>query len=159
MDKEQLQKAMVAGYQVTCAYFKIIPTRKVVFKGFYNQEIYQEILNNREIMANLELNTPQLKKYFGERLQSLILTKAGMALPAKWEVWIIINPFYLKFASSEKWAVDFIETVAHEIAHAVTFNWDVHWAHANPHAEITKYLKDYLEKNHDWKNILKGIEN
>ena len=63
MDNEQLQKIIQKGYQQACHYFKVILARKVVFKGFYSQEIYQEILNNQEILTNLKLNTPQLKKY------------------------------------------------------------------------------------------------
>jgi hypothetical protein len=37
-------------------------------------------------LDNLKLNTPRLREYFKEELQNLILTKAGMALPAKREV-------------------------------------------------------------------------
>lgn len=156
MDISPLQAVMADGYQKVCDFLKIIPTKKVVFKGFYSPEIYQEILSNQEILDNLKLNTPRLKEYFGLILQNLVLTKAGMALPAKRETWIIFNPFYLKF--SEKWALDFVETMAHEVAHAVTFNWDIWRAHASPHAEITAYLKDYFLKTYDWKNILKGVQ-
>lgn len=152
-----LQQVIEQGYEEACHYWKVIAYRKPVFKGFYNQEIYQEILNNQEILDNLKLNTPKRKEYFKEELQNLILTKAGMTLPAKWEVWIIINPFYLNVEPSQRLALDFVETVAHEVAHAVIFNWDVWWGHVEPHAEIASYLQNYYLQNLyvDWEKLLK----
>jgi hypothetical protein len=49
----------------------------------------------------------------------------------------------------DKLVLDFVETVAHETAHAVIFNWDIGLGHVEPHGEITKYLYDYYQKNHD----------
>ena len=67
-----LQKIIEEGYQQAGHYFKVVSYRQVVFKGFFSQEIYQEILSNQEILANLKITNPQLKKYFGEELQKLI---------------------------------------------------------------------------------------
>lgn len=55
----------------------------MVFKGFYNQDIRREILNNEEILLNLKADTPLRKKIFAEELEELVLSKAGLALPAK----------------------------------------------------------------------------
>lgn len=153
-----LQKVMEEGYKQACHYFRAMPYRQVVFKGFFSPEIQQEILDNQEILTNLKITTLTLKKYFAEEIQNLTFTKAGIALPAKWETWIILNPFFIKFAE-EKWIPDLVETVAHELAHAVIFNWDTHWGHADPHAKITKYLQDYLQKNYDWSKIYIGTKN
>jgi len=157
-DKEVLQKIIEKGYLKACYQWKVIPYRKVVFKGFYNQEVRQEILNNEEILLNLGADTPLRKKILAEELEGLILSKSGLALPAKWETWIILNPFYLEFAWSEKLVLDFVGIVAHETAHAVIFNWDIYWGHHDPHKEMTRYLKNYylnLKQEIDWKKILK----
>ena len=77
-----LQKIIEEGYRQACNYFKIIPHRKVVFKGFYSLEIYQEVFNNQEILANLKINTPRRKDRFWQELQALKLTTAGIALPS-----------------------------------------------------------------------------
>lgn len=154
--KEILQKAIEKGYTEACYQWRVIPYRKVVFKGFYNQDIRREILNNEEILLNLKADTPLRKKIFAEELEELVLSKAGLALPAKWETWIILNSFYLEFDLSEKLVLDFVGTVAHETAHTVIFNWDIYWGHNDPHKEITRYLKNhYLKQNIDWKKILK----
>ena len=152
--KESLHLIIGKGYDEICYRLKTITYRKVLFKGFFGSEIYREILNNQEILDNLEIKTPRLKKYFGEELEKLILTKAGIAFPAKFETWIIINPYYLKTDLDDKLVLDFIETVAHETAHAVIFNWDIGLGHVEPHGEITKLLQDYYQKNYDWKKLL-----
>lgn len=155
-NKEILQKIIDKGYTEACYHWKVIPYRKVVFKGFYNQKVHQEILNNEEILINLKVDTPLRKKIFVEELEEIVLSKSGLALPAKWETWIILNPFYLEFNLSEKLVLDFVAIVAHETAHAVIFNWDIYWGHNDPHKEITRYLKNYyLKQNIDWKKILK----
>ncbi len=157
-NKEVLQKIIEKGYLKACYQWKVIPYRKVVFKGFYNQEVHQEILNNGEILLNLGADTPFRKKILAEELEELVLSKSGLALPAKWETWIILNPFYLEFDLSEKLMLDFVGTVAHETTHAVIFNWDIYWGHNDPHKEMTRYLKNYylnLKQEIDWKKILK----
>ena len=157
--KQLLEKELIPiikkGYEEACYYWKIIPTKKVIFKGFFSQETYKEILSNEEILTNLGADSPRLKKIFGEELESLILAKSGVALPAKWETWIIINPFYLELELSPKLMMELVETVAHETAHAVIFNWDIYWAHAEPHREITKYCQDYYWRNYDWEKLFK----
>jgi len=60
----QLQKIMEQGYQQACHYFKVIPHRKIIFKGFYRPEVYEQIFNNQEILTNLKINTPRQKEYF-----------------------------------------------------------------------------------------------
>lgn len=151
-----LQKIIEKGYTEACCRWKIIPYRKVVCKGFYNQEIHQQILNNEEILLNLKVDTPLRKRIFAEELEELVLSKSGLALPAKWETWIIFNPFYLEFPFSEKLELDLVGIVAHETAHAVIFNWDIYWGHNDPHKEITKHLQNYyLKQDIDWKKILK----
>ena len=77
-----LQKIIEEGYRQACHYFKVIPHRKVVFKGFYSPEIYQQIFSNQEILANLKINTPRRKDRFWQELQALKLTTAGIALPS-----------------------------------------------------------------------------
>jgi len=62
---------------------KIIPYRKVIFKGFYDKEVSQEILNNEEILLNLKADTPLRKRIFAEELEEIVLGKSGVALPAK----------------------------------------------------------------------------
>lgn len=81
----ELQKIMEQEYQQACYYFKIIPHRKIVFKGFYSSEIYEQIFNNQEILTNLKINTPRRKEYFWKELQNLVFTNAGMALPTDHE--------------------------------------------------------------------------
>jgi len=157
-NKEVLQKIIEKVYFKACYQWKVIPYRKVVFKGFYNQTVHQEILNNEEILLNLGVDTPLRKKILAEELEELVLSKSGLALPAKWETWLIFNPFYLEFDLSEKSVLDFVGTVAHETAHAVIFNWDIYWGHNDPHKEMTRYLKNYylnLKQEIDWKKILK----
>ena len=156
--EQSLQLIIQKGYDEICYRLKTIPYRKVVFKGFFGSEVYQEIMNNQEILDNLEIKTPRLKKFFGEELERLILTKAGITFPTKFEAWIIINPYYIKTELTDKLLLDFIETVAHETAHAVIFNWDIRWGHADPHDEITEYLQDYYQKNYDWKKLLIEIK-
>lgn len=147
--KKLFQKAIKSGYQVACHFWKVIVYRKVVFKGFFNPEIGQEILNNPEILTSLGATTPQQKKILEEELTEIVLAKSGVALPAKTETWIILNPYYLEEASQQL-TLDFAETLAHEVAHAVIFNWDVYWGHVPPHEEITKYLQSYYLNNYDW---------
>lgn len=146
-----LQQAIENGYQIACHFWKIITYRQVVFKGFFNPQIGQEILNNPEILTNLGAITPQQKKILEEELTEIILAKPGVALPARTETWIILNPYYLEEVEiSEKFRLDFNETLAHEVAHAVVFNWDIYWGHFSPHEEITKYLQNYYLNNYDW---------
>jgi hypothetical protein len=83
--KQSLQLIIQKGYDEICYRLKTIPYRKVVFKGFFGSEVYQEIMNNQEILDNLEIKTPRLKKFFGEELERLILTKAGITFPTKFE--------------------------------------------------------------------------
>ena len=155
-NKEILQKIIERGYSKACYQWKVIPYRKVVFKGFYNQEVHREILNNEEILLNLGADTSLRKKILAEELEELVLSKSGLALPTKWKTWIILNPFYLEFDLSEKLVLDFVGTVAHETTHAVIFNWDIYWGHSDPHKEMTRYLKShYLKQNINWKKILK----
>jgi len=149
-----LQKIIKEGYRQACNYFKIIAHREVVFKGFYSPEIYQEIFNNQEILANLKINTPQRKDLFWQELQALKFTTAGIALPSYKETWIILNSFFWKLDFSEQMLLECAETIAHETSHAVVTNIDLWRAHGNPHSEITAYLKDYLWKNYNWKKIL-----
>ena len=153
--KESLQLIIQKGYKEFCYYLKIIPYRVVLFKGFFGTEVFKEIINNQEILDNLGVKTPRLKKYFVEELENLSLSKAGMTFPAKFESWIIINPLYLKTDLDDKLLLDFVETVAHETAHAIIFNWDIRWGHNDPHGEITEYLQDYYQKSCDWKKLLK----
>ena len=157
--KEILQKNVEKGYAEACYRWKIIPYRKVIFKGFYDKEVSQEILNNEEILLNLKADTPLRKRIFAEELEEIVLSKSGVALPAKWETWIILNPFYLELGLSEKLVLDFVETMAHETAHAVIFNWDIYWGHNDPHKSITKHLQNYYWKQDiDWKKILKELK-
>jgi hypothetical protein len=81
--EKELTLIIEKGYRQACYHYKIIPYRKVLFKGFFGSEVYKEILKNQEILDNLEIKTPRLKKYFGEELEKLILTGAGMAFPTK----------------------------------------------------------------------------
>jgi hypothetical protein len=85
--KQLLEKELPAiiekGYTEACYYFKVVPYRQVIFKGFYSKSIYQEILNNEEILINLGADTPLRKKIFAEELEDLVLAKSGLALPAK----------------------------------------------------------------------------
>lgn len=151
---ENLQLIIKKGYDEICYRLKTIPYRTVLFKGFFGSEVFKEILNNQEILDNLKIKTPRLKKHFSEELESLISTKAGIAFPAKFETWIVINPYYLKANLDDKLVLDFIETVAHETAHAIIFNWDIGLGHVEPHGKITQILQDYYQKNYDWKKLL-----
>ena len=125
--KQLLEKELPAiiekGYTEACYYFKVVSYRKVIFKGFYGSEIYQEILSNQEILANLGADTPRLKKILAEELESILLTKGGVALPTQRETWIILNPFYLELGVFSM--IGLVEVVAHETSHAVIFNWDI----------------------------------
>lgn len=85
--KQLLEKELPAiiekGYTEACYCFKVVPYRQVIFKGFYSKVIYQEILNNEEILTNLGADTQLRKKIFAEELEDLVLAKSGLALPAK----------------------------------------------------------------------------
>jgi hypothetical protein len=83
--KELFQIALESGYQLACHFWKVIPYRKIVFKGFFNPQIRQEILNNSEILINLRAITPQQKKILEEELTEIVLAKSGIALPASQE--------------------------------------------------------------------------
>lgn len=117
-----LQNIIEKGYNEACQYFKVISYRQVLFKGFYSQTIYQEILSNQEILANLGATTPRLQKILAEELENILLTKGGVALPAKQETWIMLNSFYLELDISPKLIISLAEIVAHETAHSVIFN-------------------------------------
>ena len=160
--KQLLEKELPAiiekGYTEACYYFQVVSYRKVIFKGFYNSNVYQQILSNQEILANLGADTPRLKKILAEELENILLSKGGVALPTQWETWIILNPFYLELGTSPKLIIGLAEIVAHETAHAVIFNWDIQRGHAEPHAEIAKYLKDYYWRTYDWEKLLKEIK-
>lgn len=152
------QRIIEKGYKEACYQWKIIPYRLVIFKGFYNEKIKQEILNNEQILLNLHADTPLRKKFLAEELEDLILSKSGVALPAKWETWIILNPYFLELEHSENLWLDLLKAVSHETAHAVIFNWDIYWGHNDPHKAITKYLQNYYWKQDiDWKKILKEL--
>lgn len=153
--KKVFQKAIESGYQLACHFWKVITYRKIVFKGFFNLQISQEILNNSEILTSLGVNTPQQKKILEEELTEIVLAKSGVALPAKTETWIILNPYYLETEISYRLSLDIVETIAHEVAHAVVFNWDIYWGHVEPHSEITRYLQNYYSNNYDWEWELK----
>lgn len=155
--EKELSAVVEKGYQEACYYFKVVPYRQVIFKGFYSKAIYQQILNNEEILTNLGADTTLRKRIFAEELEDLVLAKSGLALPAKWETWIILNPYYIELGFSENLVLDLVKIVAHETAHAVIFNWDIYWGHVAPHKEITKYLQNYYWKqNIDWKKIFKA---
>lgn len=79
--EKNLPSIIEKGYHQACYYFKIISTRKPLFKGFFSPEIYKKILANKEILTNLKI--------------------------------------------------------------------DIWRGHDFPHAEITKYLKDYYLNNYD----------
>jgi hypothetical protein len=83
--KKLFQQAVESGYQQVCHYWKVVAYRKVVFKGFFNPEINQEILNNSEILTNLKVATLQQKKILEEELTEIVLAKSGVTLPAKTE--------------------------------------------------------------------------
>lgn len=156
--KQLLEKELSAiiekGYQQACFHFQVIPTKKVLFKGFYSPEIGQKILANQEILDNLGLDEEQ-KRYFERALQRLEQNRPGAALPADRESWIVLNPFYGQAKYSVELVVELAELVAHEVAHAVLFNIDIWRGHDFPHSEITNYLKDYYLRNYDWEKLFK----
>lgn len=160
--KQLLEKELPAiiekGYQEACYYWQVIPTKKVLFKGFFGSKVYQEILSNQEILDNLGIDKEQ-KKYFEKALQKLEVTKLGIAFPADRESWIILNPFYYQTEYSAKLIIELAGLVAHEVAHAVIFNWDIWRGHDFPHEKITKYLQDYYLRSYDWEKLLKGAKN
>ena len=81
--ERELSVLIKKGYQEACYHFQVVPYRQVVFKGFYDREIYQQILNNEQILINVGANTPFRKKIFAEELEDLVLAKSGLALPAE----------------------------------------------------------------------------
>lgn len=153
MDKSQLQKTIETAYEQMCYYFKIIPVKKVVYKGIWNQANCQEVFNNQEILTNLQITNGQ-KKYFLEELQKLEFTKSGITFPTGQETWILLNPIYEKPEMAEKLVFDCVETIAKQIAHAVIFNLDIWRGYGHPFGEISKSLKDFLWRNYDWKKII-----
>jgi hypothetical protein len=157
--KQKLEKELPLiiekSYQQTCYYFKIIPTKRAVFKGFFGSEIYQAVLNNQEILANLGVDNWQ-KKAFEKALKELEISKNGISFPADRESWIIFNPFYYQAKYSPELIVELVETVAHEIAHAVLFNIDIWQGHNFPHEEITKHIKNHYLQSYDWEKIVKS---
>lgn len=155
--EEELPAIIEKGYREACYYWQIIPTKQVLFKGFFSSKVYQEILNNQEILANLEVDKEQ-RKHFEKALQKLETTKSGIAFPANRESWIMLNPFYYQTECSAKLGVELAGLIAHEVAHAVIFNWDIWRGHDFPHGEITKYLRDYYLRNYDWERMLKKIK-
>jgi hypothetical protein len=82
--EKELPEIIDKGYQQACYYFEIIPVKKVIFKGFFSEEIYQQILNNQETLTNLEIDAWQ-EKYFAAALRKLEQTKSGVAFPANRE--------------------------------------------------------------------------
>lgn len=159
--KQRLEKELPLivekSYQQACYYFKIIPTKRAVFKGFFSSEIYQAVLNNQEILDNLGVNSWQ-RKAFEKALRELETSKPGIAFPADRESWIILNPFYYQAKYSPELAIELVETIAHEIAHAVLFNIDIWRGHNFPHEEITKHIKDHYLQSYDWEKLLKVIK-
>jgi hypothetical protein len=153
--EKNLPNLIEKGYNRACYYFKIVSVRKPLFKGFFSSETYQKILTNEEILTNLKLNALQ-KKHFIKVLSRAELTKNGLALPTNRESWIVLNPCYYQVKKySAKLAVELVEIIAHEVAHAVLFNIDLWRGHDFPHAEITNYLRTYYLDNYDWEKILK----
>lgn len=85
--------------------------------------------------------------------------KAGAAWPLTLETWITFHPNYLK---ETKLINDFLDTLSHEVAHAVIYNLDIRWGHASPHPELTEYLKKHCREKYgviklkqllqNWKN-------
>ena len=156
--KQSLEKNLPSiiekGYHQACYYFKIISTRKPIFKGFFSSEVYKKILVNEEILTNLKIDALQ-KEHFAKALPRVELTKTGVALPTNQESWIILNSFYYRTKYSPKIVMELVETIAHEVAHAVLFNIDIWRGHDFPHAEITNYLQNYYLNNYNWEKILK----
>ena len=83
--KQILEKELPAiiskGYQQACYYFEIIPVKQVIFKGFFSEQVYQQILDNQEIMTNLGIDAWQ-EKHFANALRKLEQTKSGITFPA-----------------------------------------------------------------------------
>ena len=157
MDKPQLQKIIEAAHEQMCYYFKIIPVKKAVYKGIWNQENCQEVFSNQEILAELQIADEQ-QKYFLEELKKLEFTKSGITFPAGQETWILLNPIYEKPEMAEKLIFDCVETIAKQVTHAVIFNLDIWRGYDHPYGEINKGLKDFLWRNYDWKKVIVGGE-
>jgi len=158
MDKPQLQKIIEVAYEQMCYFFKIIPVKKIIYKGIWNQENCQEVFSKQEILTNLQI-TDEQKKHFLQELQKLEFTKSGITFPAGQETWILLNPIYEKPEFTEKLVFDCVETIARQVAHAVIFNLDIWRGYYYPYEEINKSLKDFLWRNYDWKKIIVGGEN
>lgn len=140
-----------------CYYFKIIPVKKVIYKGIWNQENCQEVFGNQGILTDLQI-TGEQKKYFLEELKRLEFTKSGITFPAGQETWILLNPIYERSEMAEKLVFDCVETIAKQVTHAVIFNLDIWRGYDRPFGEINKSLKDFLWRNYDWKKIIVGGE-
>jgi len=39
--EKELPEIIGKGYQQACYYFKIIPVKQVIFKGFFSEQVYQ----------------------------------------------------------------------------------------------------------------------
>lgn len=152
-----LQKIVTDGYQRGCEYLGIIPYKKVIFKGFYNSDLFQKVYNNKEILINLEINNPFRKKIFWSELQNLENETAGITWPLDKESWIMLNPLGWKIKTPTKLETDDLsEDVAHETSHAVIHNIDIDRGHNYPHKDLTKFLKYYLISKYNFKELCQG---
>jgi len=132
-----LQKIVTDCYQKGCDHLGIIPYKKVIFKGFYDKKLFQEILANKEIKTNLQITN---EKLFANYVYDLPKETAGTTWPLNKESWITLNSSYEDID-------DFLESLLHETAHAVYFNVDLEEGHSEKHKKITKYLINYFHKN------------
>lgn len=130
-------------YQKGCLYLKIIPYKKVIFKGFHQQELLREIGSNWEIANNL--NVQDWNKWEEFLFNVVSKSKAGAAWPLSLKTWITFHPRYLGEA---KLINDFLDTLSHEVGHAVIYNLDIRWGHVSPHPELTEYLKNYCQEKY-----------
>ena len=122
-------------YQEGCHYLQIIPYKKITFKGFHQQKLLQEIGSNWEIANNL--NVQDWDKWKEFLLNVVYQSKAGAAWPLTLETWITFHPNYLK---ETKLINDLLDTLPHEVAHAVIYNLDIRWGHNSPHPELMELL-------------------
>jgi len=144
-----LQKIVTDCYQQGCDYLGIIPYKKVIFKGFYNKKLLQEIITNEEIKINLQITN---EKLFTRYVHDLPEETAGSTWPLNKESWITPNSSYENIA-------DFLESLLHETAHAVYFNVNLEEGHSEQHKKLTKHLISYFHKNYNKKDLEKILEN
>ena len=141
-------------YQEGCRHLQIIPYKKVIFKGFHQQELLQEIGSNWEIANNL--NVQDWDKWKEFLLNVVYQSKAGAAWPLTLETWITFHSNYL---AKEELMSDFLDTLSHEVAHAVIYNLDIRWGHSPPHPELTEYLKNCCQKKYGIDKLKQLLQN